>query len=322
MANVTGGNSVTSSTQLNPDVVTANAIATDAVDTAEIKSGAVKTDEIFDGTIVNADISANAQIDITKIKDGTQGGVFYRGANGVLMELPAGTLDYYLATQGAGQNPIWKVLATPVNTLLSTCFETITRFTSTLYGDTTSASNTCGASGLAMHRHYTYGVTANGVTMQLVGKASTLYLGSPIFSLRATLTAMTNSVGSIYLGLGNPTVATTGHTFTVGHAGFKIIKTGGVISLYATQADGTTETASAALATLSAGDDLDLMLRINSTTSVDYWYRINGGAVSSATNLATNMPAGTSQTAQFSISCDNADNNVIDLIVKSATYTR
>lgn len=322
MPSITVGNAVTSPSQVANDTISAAAIQTDAVDTAEIKSGAVKTDEIFDGTIVDADISSSAAIALSKMAAGTQGAVLIRGAAGVLTELPAGTTDYYLAGQGAGVNPTWKVFASPISTVVSTFFEASGRLTTALLGGTTSSSVGIGTTGLRLYKHYTYGINAVSAVTQLVGKASTLYLGSPTFSTRVLFTLISNSAGSMYLGLGNPTVATTGHTFTVGHTGFKVIRSGGVNTLYATQADGAAETVSSALTTIADGDEMDLVLRVNGTASVDYYWRKNGGALSSATNLTTNMPAGTSQQAQFSISCNNVDDQAIDMTVGNASYIR
>lgn len=322
MANVTGGNNIASSAQLNPDVVTAAAIATDAVDTAEIKSGAVKTDEINDGAIVNADINAAAAIAITKLESKTQGSLLIYGASGVPTELAAGSSGQVLTSGGAGANPAWAALTAPVVNTISTCFETAARFTSAILGSATSSANTFGTTGLRVYKHYTYGINAIYTTWQLTGIASTLYSGSPMFTARVTFDVTSNSVGSWYIGLGEPTVATTGHTFTVGHCGFKVVRTGGVNTLYATQADGSTENASSALTTLVAGDDFDLYVRVNSTTSVDYFWRKNGGAISAATNLTANMPAGTSQKAQFSISCNNADDQALSMIISGASYVK
>lgn len=122
---------------------------------------------------------------------------------------------------------------------------------------------------------------------------------------RMTSLDAANGVGSYYTGLGSPTPSGSGHDFTVSHTGFKIIKTGGVISLYATQADETTENASGALTTLIDSDELDLIVKINSTTSVDYYWRKNGGSLSSATNLTSNMP---SMTAAYYLQ-NSASNN-------------
>lgn len=322
MPNVTAGNSVTSSSQLNTGVVTTGAILDNTIAKTDVGTGAVGTDEILDGEIVNADINSAAAIALSKMAAGTQGAVLIRTASGVLTETAVGASGQVLKSFGAGQDPAWADNTAPVNAILSTCFETAARFTSSILGGATSSSNTFGTAGLRIYKHYTYGINALNNVMQLVGRASTLYLGSPIFSTRILVTAFTNNVGSIYCGLGNPTVATTGHTWTVGHAGFKIVKSGGVVSLYATQADGSTETASSALTTVADGDELDLMLRINGSSSVDYYWRKNGGSMSSATNLTTNMPAGTSQQAQFSVSCNNSDNAPIDVTFSHASYIR
>lgn len=56
-------------------------------------------------------------------------------------------------------------------------------------------------------------------------------------------------------------------------------------TLYATQADGTTELASSALTTVTGADILELVAIVNGTTSVDYYWRKNGGSLSSVTTL-------------------------------------
>jgi len=209
-----------------------------------------------------------------------------------------------------------------VSTKVSTTFETAARFTPTITGGGGQTSNTYNTTGVLMHHGFTFAASSDSILWELTGKASTLYLGSPVFSSRINIKTNGLTTASSFFGLGNPTVATAGHTYTVGHTGFKIITSGAVATLYATQADGTTETASSALTTVAVGDDLDLILRVNSTTSVDYFWRKNGGALSSATNLTTNMPAGTSQTAQFSFSTDNTDVAGYEFTIKSASYER
>lgn len=205
---------------------------------------------------------------------------------------------------------------------ITTCFETAARFTSTITGGGGQTSITYNATGAKFHHGYTYTASCLGLTWELTGKPSILYAGSPFFSTRITMTTVSISAFGLYFGLGNPTVAVAGHTFTVGHAGFKIIKSGGVISLYATQADGTTENASSVLTTLALGDDVELLMKINGSSSVDYYYRVNGGALSSATNLTANMPSGVSQSAQFSFSSHNTDDNSFEITVKGADYER
>ena len=50
--------------------------------------------------------------------------------------------------------------------------------------------------------------------------------------------------------------------------------------------------ASASLSAISVNDRIELFLQANSTTSADYYWSVNDGAQSSATNLTTNFPGG------------------------------
>ena len=94
------------------------------------------------------------------------------------------------------------------------------------------------------------------------------------------------------------------------------------MSLYATQADGTTENASAALTTVAAFDDLDLILQVNSTTSVDYYWRLNGGALSSATNLTSNIGR-QNTTAYVTFQLTNSNTaSATTMSVNTASYRR
>lgn len=161
-----------------------------------------------------------------------------------------------------------------------------------------------GANGVSLSSGSSSGNTTTVKAHIALDAGFNVYAGSPIFTTSILCNSLTKASGSgsSFFGIGQPTVAGSGHTYTVRHIGFKILKSGGTVSLYATQADGTTETASAALTTLSDSDSLDLIARVNGTSSVDYYYRKNGGSLSSATNLTTNIPSGTSTDLQFSVS--------------------
>lgn len=151
---------------------------------------------------------------------------------------------------------------------------------------------------------------------------STVFTGSPTFSCTGYMrTTVASNAGSSFFGLGRITVAGSGHTYTEDHIGFKIIKTGGVMSLYATQADGTTENASAALTTLADSDQFDLIFKINGTSSVDYYWRKNGGALSSATNLTSNIADTATYYAQFSVSNNSTGGN-FRTILNGFSYER
>lgn len=117
--------------------------------------------------------------------------------------------------------------------------------------------------------------------------------GSPVYSTNISVPTLGTDLDSFF-GFGNLGTLDGGNriVYTTTHIGFKILRTAsGTASLYATQADGTTENVSSALATVTAGEEFDLIFKINSTTSVDYYTRENGGSLSSATNLTSNLPA-------------------------------
>lgn len=149
--------------------------------------------------------------------------------------------------------------------------------------------------------------------------------GSPTWSTHIVfnVNADSRTTGQSFFGLGQPTVAGAGITFTNDHAGFKILNTAGpTYTLFATQANGTTETASSALTTLATQDELDLILHFNGTTSVDYYWRLNGGALSAPTNLATNLPRATQMNgAYFAISSQGASADFANEIY-SSSYSR
>lgn len=125
----------------------------------------------------------------------------------------------------------------------------------------------------------------------ITGTNGQIELGSPTSSYRARLQTLGTDV-QISMSLGFVGDSGTAFTFTNNHIGWKITRTAsGTTSLFASQGNGTTETASAALITVALSDELDLISEVNTTASVDYYYRQNAGALSSATNLATNLPA-------------------------------
>lgn len=211
-------------------------------------------------------------------------------------------------------------------TVFSTIFEYINdRITSlTVVGTGTGATS---ANGYLINPGSTATSSANALWSMTASQGSALQLGSPFFSAIIncqSINAATNS-GQFFIGIGNMTVAGAGITFTGRHIGFKLVKTGGSTSLYATQGDGTTENASSALLTSLADNDcIDLMFKINGTSSVDYYTRKNGGSLSSATNLTSNIPAtGTDMDKQFQIACSNVSTATSFAVsVGCMSYTR
>jgi hypothetical protein len=202
-------------------------------------------------------------------------------------------------TKNAVYDKIQTLVSAPTM-IFATIFETAARFTTSqgLLG----ANTFFGGADKGL-------LISSGATLAGYARTKTqignndLLIGSPSFTSVISTEVLTaaSGAGSMYLGLGDISVdGTLGQTFTGAHIGFKIIKTGGVVSLYATQADGATETASAALTTLADYDGLVLIAKLNGSSSVDYYYRKNGSALSSATNLTTNLPTGPEFNVQWS----------------------
>jgi len=297
------GANITDSAQINPGVI---------VDSDVSNSAAIDYSKLaISGDIVDEDINASAAIALTKIANGTQGGILHRTTSGVLAELAAGTADYYLSANGAGADVSWKVLPAPRTTTISTAFETAARFTAAVTGSGAGSFNTNG-------RNMSTGGGVSGSSNTTMGIAPQPYLGDPAFG---SIVQYTDPGGgsnfTTFVGIGSCTVATAGITFTDRHIGFKTVGT----SLYATVANGTTESASSALTTLTSGDTLDLYFKVTAATSVAFYWRKNGGSWSSATTLSTNLPSGTTTTLQWATS-SNSSANGYTLNVYGATYER
>ena len=181
-------------------------------------------------------------------------------------------------------------------------FAAAVRWSETIVGGANSA---VGAGGLDISTSATATSSIRVLVQSGGAQAGAAYqLGSPLVSIMETPMAQGTDYQQ-YSGLYAITTGGSGITFTSSHIGFKITRAAsGTASLFATQADGTTENASAALRTAVAGEVFDCVFKVNSTTSVDYYTRINGGALSSATNLTANIPAG--NTGDFCIAISNA----------------
>ena len=261
--------------------------------TAQAGSTIISTDQIAAGVIVNDDINSAAGIVDTKLATISTAGKVSGAAITSLSSIPA----------GAGVVPSANLPAA-IKMRIGSMFEAAARWTGTVVS---SGVNTFGVAGLAQTTGAT-GSSSAKVILELDGGdgQANIYDGSPTFSALVATRGLNlaSGAGIMLIGLGSPAVAGAGITLTNKHIGFKIVKVGGVASLYATQANNVTETASAALTTVDDPDVLDLILVVNGTTSVDYYWRKNGGALSAATNLSTNMPGAASEVSsmQFAVS--------------------
>jgi hypothetical protein len=173
------------------------------------------------------------------------------------------------------------------------------------------------------------GVTAN--TFSTVdwnlfrnGATAKIYSGNPIFSCHIACSGINaaNGSGEAFFGLGTSANFADGTAFSyaVSHIGFKIIKISGVVTLYGTQADDSLETATAACTTVVANDELDLIIKVNGSSSVDYYWRKNGGEISSV-KLTSNIPTGSENALGFAIGNKNTAFN-FQVSLSSASYQR
>ena len=228
-------------------------------------------------------------VTLAKMAGGTDGNLITYDTSGDPAFVTTGTADQVLTSNGAGAAPTFKDASAgggDPTLKINTVFETAGRFAVTLDG---AATSSFGDGGILLDTSTT-GTSAYEVVMSVSNQA--LELGSPEFGVIITffeLEVASNTSSAIY-AIGEIGVNGTSITFTTDHLGFKTLKTGGVVSFFATQADGTTENASSALTTVVNGNELDMVLKANGTTSADYFFRKDSGALSSATNLTSNYP--------------------------------
>lgn len=207
---------------------------------------------------------------------------------------------------------------TSLNIKSYTCFETSTRFTNT----GVAGGTTFGTSGLTL----TTTAAATNYAMSTWFVSQDIFAGSPTFSTvinMVTLNAASGG-GAAFFGLGEPGMNGSGSTLTsASYCGFWIQKATPVVNLYAIQNDGDAGayTTSGVLTTLEDTDVLDLILKINGTGSVDYYWRKDVGTLSAATNLATRIPTATSNISQFSVT-NVASAYIFSMVAISAAYER
>ena len=206
----------------------------------------------------------------------------------------------------------------------STSFETAARFGVDLNTGTTSVSY--GNSGFFMSVGSTSG-GAYSLVYYMHGSTSTnfkAFANNPSFRIGMTVrSAGANSGPQVYVGIGTVANAAAGHTFTNNHIGFKLVNTGSAYTLYATNANGSTETATSMVTGLVNNDELELMCDFTTGTSANFYYRLNGGSLSSATTNSTNLPLSSANAValQFSISSTNVS-GVNSVEIASTQYFR
>lgn len=198
-----------------------------------------------------------------------------------------------------------------INSAIATDFETAARFTSATTG---SGAVTFGVAGVQLSTGTT---NPSRCSVRWQPTFTNIFKGSPIFS--ATINVVDQGSGAIFVGLGNMSGGYSGATV---HAGFLI--NGG--NLIATVSDGTQTTTS--LVAVTNGDIINLALKMNASSSVDFYYRKffdNDGATyntdfSAPTRISSNIP--TTAVAVATFLSDNQSTTVdVTAQVSGAMYS-
>ncbi len=193
-------------------------------------------------------------------------------------------------------------------------FEDVARYATNVGG---TGSVTLGQQGAALNTGATANSTA-AIRWSIGGGSNGIVLlRSPVIGWKVSLGLSGSDFTAFF--------TSAGATTTGDHAGFKIVRVAsGDINLYASQADGVTETSSL-LTTISDGDEFELIMRPNGTgslTSIDYYWRIGGGALSGPTNLTTNLPGSTNDGSFVSYITNDAVASASEVEVFSTSYYR
>jgi hypothetical protein len=195
-----------------------------------------------------------------------------------------------------------------------TCFETIGRFVTT-GGDVLPIFGNQGCT-------IAPGTTSTHWSQLLWWITGNVFLNNPTFTCSLLcLGGFEVGDGRGFIGLGNPTINGTTFTETGTHyCGFEFKKVSNVTTVIAIQCDGGgTVTFSSALRTLTNNDYLELFIKKNGTTSIDYYTRLNGGALSSVTTLSATLPSVANQYIKFA-STNFASTDNFQIQLQTAAY--
>lgn len=180
---------------------------------------------------------------------------------------------------------------------ISTIFEYITNRFSVGGGGTYAISND--RYGLSILS----GATANSYGNLFIDTSGTLddFFVNTLFTTTVTIktigTVEAGNNGSFYVGVGFPDFSGTAVDYTISHYGFKYVKVNGVVTLFATSADGTTNEETS-IKTIS-NFDTDNLCAVNTSSGVKFY--VDNVLVATHT---TNTPAsvGSSTVGQIAIS--------------------
>jgi len=225
------------------------------------------------------------------------GGTVATGAHQSIAGL--GSSGQVLTSNGAGALPTFQAAAGGIEVphqFVSTAFETDGRFASTDFG---SGTSTFGNSGYLANTSATGSSGAN-VGLQIRRSEDTLE-GGAIFSIGVQIDTLGTDF-DFFVGFAEADSGTTApinssggnisfFVATTNHVGFRIFRdASGSTTLVATNSGGT-QTATTLSTALAVADYIALCFEYSeSGGTIDYYFKINNGAWSSATQHSTNIP--------------------------------
>ena len=194
-----------------------------------------------------------------------------------------------------------------------TNFESSGRFVGAVGG---SGLNTFGNQGVTIAP----GVTGGSYSI-LQWRIGNALANNPTFTCTIEALGLVAASGSsrCFVGMGQPTVSGTGISYTaISHIGFTINKESGVINVGGQNGDASAAVG-ANFTTIVDTDIIELFAKVTAT-SVKYYYRKNGGAITLGTTQTTNIPTGTGEDSILFATSNASTAFNCQLIIQCAAY--
>jgi len=203
------------------------------------------------------------------------------------------------------------------NMRIDTIFETAGRFYTTVGG---SGSAVFGNNGAMLQP----GATATSYARMLLLATNYIFYSEPVFSCVLTVFNIGTLNGRFAVGLGQLTVDGNGFTELDGHnfCGFYLKKVNGAVTLALfQQKSDNTYSYQNDITSISNSTVLELFMKIKST-GVTYYYRKNGGALTTITTKTTGNPYGQVDEYIYFANSNRGSASNFQILLKSASYEK
>lgn len=195
-----------------------------------------------------------------------------------------------------------------------TNFENSGRFVSTLGG---SGANTFGNQGVTMST----GATSTSYSL-LQWKIGNVFTNNPTFTATLIMNSAIDGTARAFIGMGTPGVAGTGFTFINNNMiGFLVYNVSSSWWLKSVMNNGNASSeVGNDIVALAQNDVVEVFIKVTST-SVKFYYRINGGTLTLGDTLTTQIPTGSSEDSiEFLTTSGAAASRNISVIMQCAAY--